>query len=113
VTYCDGVMRRPASLGRRSSREPVYQITGARRGLRDDVDWRTRRYAISMTVRTVCFVLAVVAHGWLRWVLMFLALVLPYLAVVFANSGRERIEPMSDVDHAADRRALGGTKGSP
>ena len=65
-----------------------------------------------MTVRTVCFVLAVVAHGWLRWVLMFLALVLPYLAVVFANSGRERIEEMSDVDQAGDRRALGGTDGS-
>jgi hypothetical protein len=112
VTYCEGVTRRPGSLGRRSSREPVYQITGARRGVRDDVDSRTRRYAISMTIRTVCFVLGVLASGWLRWVLIALAIVLPYLAVVFANSGRERVEEMSDVDLATDKRALGGTNSS-
>jgi len=65
-----------------------------------------------MTIRTICFVLAVVAHGWLRWVLIALAIVLPYLSVVFANSGRERIEEMSDVDLVTDKRALGGTNGS-
>ena len=65
-----------------------------------------------MTIRTVCFVLGVLAHGWLRWVLIALAIVLPYLAVVFANSGRERIEEMSDVDLVTDKRALGGTNGS-
>jgi hypothetical protein len=72
--------------------EPVYQITGARRGVRDDVDSRTRRYLMSMGVRTACFLGAVVTHGWVRWVLIGGALLLPYVSVVFANGGRERIE---------------------
>ena len=108
VTYCVGVTRRPGSLGRRTSREPVYQITGARRGVRDDVNSRTRRYLVSMGIRTACFVFAVVAHGWLRWVLIFGAVVLPYLSVVFANGGRERIEELPDAGLATDRRTLGG-----
>lgn len=45
-----------------------------------------------MGVRTACFLGAVVAGGWLRWVLIAGALVLPYLSVVFANGGRERVE---------------------
>ena len=111
MTYCEGVMRRPGRLGRRSSREPVYQITGARRGVRDDVNSRTRRYLISMGVRTVCFILAVVTTGWLRWVFIAAAILLPYLSVVFANGGRERIEEMPESRLAGDQRALGGTKG--
>lgn len=86
----------------------MYKITAARRGVRDDVNSRTRRYLVSMGVRTVCFVLAVVAHGWLRWVLVAAALVLPYLSVVFANSGRERIEAMPVTDRADDTRAIDG-----
>jgi hypothetical protein len=78
--------RRPAA-----SQEPIYQITSARPGVRDDVDYRTRRYLISMGIRTVCFLGAVVVDGWLRWVLVAGALVLPYVSVVFANGGRERI----------------------
>ena len=111
MTYCEGVTRRPGSLGRRSSREPVYQITGARRGVRDDVNSRTRRYLISMGVRTVCFILAVVTTGWLRWVFIAAAILLPYLSVVFANGGRERIEEMPESGLTGDQRALGGTKG--
>jgi hypothetical protein len=99
---------RLAGLRRGGPREPVYQITGARRGVRDDVDGRTRRYLVSMGIRTVCFVLAVVADGWLRWTLIAAALVLPYLSVVFANGGRERIETLPDPDIAADRRAIDG-----
>jgi hypothetical protein len=34
--------------------------------------------------------------------------VLPYLSVVFANGGRERIETMPDTDLASDRRAIDG-----
>ena len=82
--------RVPAAL-RRPERAPIHQITGARPGVRDDVNSRTRRYLVSMGVRTVCFLLAVVTDGWLRWVMIAAAVVLPYLSVVFANSGRERI----------------------
>jgi Protein of unknown function (DUF3099) len=90
---------------RAAAQEPVYQITSARRGVRDDVERRTRRYLISMGVRTACFLGAVVAGGWLRWVLIAGALVLPYLAVVFANGGRERVEE-GPLFHDEDVRAI-------
>jgi len=77
--------------GRRA--RPVYEITDARRGLTDDVRYRQRRYIISMSIRTACFVLAVVSTGALRWIFFVAALVLPYLSVVFANGGREPTHP--------------------
>jgi hypothetical protein len=100
----------PPRFRRRSAvtaRQPVYQITSARPGVRDDVDTRTRRYLISMGVRTGCFLGAVAASGWLRWVLFAGALVLPYLAVVLANGGRERIED-SSAFHDPDIQAIKG-----
>lgn len=40
-----------------------------------------------MGVRTACFIGAVaVGPGWLRWVLIAGAVLLPYLAVIFANT---------------------------
>jgi len=96
-----------------ASRDPVFQITGARRGVRDDVNSRTRRYLYSMGVRTACFVLAVLADGWLRWVLISGAIVLPYLSVVFANGGRERVENLPDAaglpEPSQPPRAIGGS----
>ncbi len=60
-----------------------------------------------MGVRTICFLLAVVTDGWLRWVMIGAAVVLPYLSVVFANGGRERIEALP-VMAAPDRTAIDG-----
>jgi hypothetical protein len=91
------------------AREPVYEITGARRGVRDDVNSRTRRYLISMGIRTVCFILAVLADGWLRWALIVAAILLPYLSVVFANGGRERTVDLPEPDLRESRRAIGGS----
>jgi hypothetical protein len=68
----------------------VQTVTSARRPLREDVDHRTERYLISMGIRTACVILAVVATGALRWVFLAGAVLLPYLAVVLANAGRER-----------------------
>jgi Flp pilus assembly protein TadB len=52
---------------------------------------RQRRYLISMGVRTACFLGAVVVGpGWLRWVLVAGAVLLPYVAVVFANAEGRR-----------------------
>lgn len=78
--------RRPRS---RRGDEDVFQITAAPKPLTEDVGGRTRRYLISMAVRTVCVVGAVLVDGWLRWVLLAGAVLLPYVAVVFANGGRE------------------------
>jgi hypothetical protein len=92
----------------RRNRPPVYSITGARPAVRDDVNSRTRRYLVSMGIRTVCFLLAVVTDGWLRWVLIAAAVLLPYLSVVFANSGRERIESMPVVPRTDVPKAIDG-----
>ncbi|MEU0372209.1 DUF3099 domain-containing protein [Streptomyces sp. NPDC006283] len=70
----------------------VYRITGARRGLADDVRGRQRRYVISMSVRTVSVILAAVLWNVERHVAIValaLGILLPYVAVVIANAGRE------------------------
>ncbi|MFI1069692.1 DUF3099 domain-containing protein [Streptomyces puniciscabiei] len=71
----------------------VFRITGARTGLAEDVRGRQRRYVISMTIRTVSVILAVSLWNVERYVAV-VALVagalLPYIAVVIANAGRER-----------------------
>jgi hypothetical protein len=108
VAYREGVKRPFGGVRRTTPREPVYQITGARRTVREDVNARTRRYLVSMGVRTVCFVLAVVAHGWLRWGFIVAAVILPYLSVVFANGGRERAIDLPPSDVASDRHAIDG-----
>jgi hypothetical protein len=59
----------------------------------EDIAYRERRYLVMMGIRIVCFVVAIllfVAHaGWLAAVPAVGAIVIPYIAVVFANGGRE------------------------
>jgi len=43
-----------------------------------------------MGIRTICVIGAIFIPGWPRWVLIAGAVVLPYLAVVIANSGGSR-----------------------
>jgi hypothetical protein len=65
----------------------VVRITDAPVSRADEIGARQRRYLLSMGLRTVCFVGAiVVGQGWLRWVLVAGALLLPYVAVVMANT---------------------------
>jgi hypothetical protein len=66
---------------------PTFSISQARESLDDEMHHRMKRYLISMSIRTVCFVLAVVLHGWMRWTMALAAIVLPYIAVVMANAG--------------------------
>ncbi|WP_436958627.1 DUF3099 domain-containing protein [Streptomyces sp. SudanB182_2057] len=71
----------------------VFRITGARTGLAEDVRGRQRRYVISMSVRTVSVILAASLWNVERYVAivaLVLGAVLPYVAVVVANAGRER-----------------------
>jgi Protein of unknown function (DUF3099) len=70
----------------------VFRITGARRGLAEDVRGRQRRYVISMSIRTLSVVLTVVLWNIERPVAigtLILGALLPYVAVVIANAGRE------------------------
>ncbi|WP_168221393.1 DUF3099 domain-containing protein [Actinomadura sp. WMMA1423] len=79
----------------RHHREPaVYTVTDAPRPMSEDIGHRQRRYLVSMAVRTLCFVGAVVAAvagapWWLAVLMVVAAAILPYVAVVFANGGRE------------------------
>lgn len=72
---------------------PVFRITGARTGLAEDVRGRQRRYVISMSIRTIAVILAATLWNVERYfaiVALVAGAVLPYIAVVVANAGRER-----------------------
>ncbi len=67
--------------------DPV-RITTATRSQSEDVAGRQRRYLISMTIRTACFLLAVVSMGhWFMWIFLAASFFLPTIAVVLANAG--------------------------
>lgn len=107
-------MRRRGHGASRREQEDVPTITSARRALHEDVDQRTHRYLVSMGIRTACLVLAVVVEGPLRWVFLAGAIFLPYVAVVFANAGREPekeadalIEPLPQTPQISDRPEAG------
>jgi Flp pilus assembly protein TadB len=70
--------------------EAPVSITSARPSHSDDIRRRQTKYLVSMGVRTVCFVLAVVFDGPLRWVFVAAAFALPYFAVVIANAADGR-----------------------
>ncbi|MEV8601169.1 DUF3099 domain-containing protein [Streptomyces griseoviridis] len=102
----------------------VFRITGARTGLDEDVRGRQRRYVISMLIRTLSVILAATLWNVERHVAvvaLVLGVLLPYVAVVIANAGRENapglpttfvtapVRPML----AAPRPADGFTEGAP
>jgi hypothetical protein len=77
----------------RGQRKTVYHVTDALRPMSEDIRYRQRRYLISMGIRTVCLLTAIVLAGrgpvWLIGLMIAAAVVLPYVSVVFANGGRE------------------------
>jgi hypothetical protein len=86
----------------------TYRITTARKSVVDDQSARVRGYVISMSIRIVCFLLAVVTTGWLRWTFVAGALLIPYFAVVFANGGREPNEDPPDTLGSFSKQLGGG-----
>ncbi|WP_373308982.1 MULTISPECIES: DUF3099 domain-containing protein [Streptomyces] len=78
---------------RKHGETEVFRITEARQSLADDVRGRQRRYVISMSVRTLAVIAAAVLWNVERHVAivaLVLGGLLPYIAVVIANAGRER-----------------------
>jgi hypothetical protein len=71
----------------------VHLVTQARRPMSEDIRYRQNRYLLMMGIRLVCFIAALlmfVNHlGWLAAIPAVGAIVIPYIAVVFANGGRE------------------------
>jgi hypothetical protein len=70
----------------RGADDRAIRITTASMSRHDEIARRQRRYIMSMSLRTVCFIGAVLTEGWIRWVLVAAAVVLPYVAVVMANA---------------------------
>jgi hypothetical protein len=98
----------------RGAGDDVQSLTSARRPHSEDQRARQRRYLISMVIRTVCFALAIFVDGPWRWVFIAAAVFLPYVAVVFANAGRETAGPGPVAPPAAPMGAIGpGRPGPP
>ena len=91
----------------------VHSITGAVESLSSEQTGRTRRYLISMTIRTACVILAIIVPGWPRWVFLAGAVLLPYLAVVAANAGRNRRSSPPPAPVLPTTRALPAGPGGP
>ena len=69
----------------------------------EDIRYRQHRYLLMMGIRTLCFAIAIVlfvAH--LKWLILIPAIgaiVIPYVAVVFANGGREPDNTRGFLEH--------------
>ncbi|HYH34207.1 MAG TPA: DUF3099 domain-containing protein [Nocardioides sp.] len=86
----------------------AVRITTASSSPREDIARRQRRYVVSMSLRTACFVGAIlVGAGWLRWVLVAGALLLPYVAVVMANAVTTKPDGFSLTEAPGTRPELG------
>ena len=88
------------------------RITTASSSRNEDIAARQRRYLFSMSLRTICFVGAVVTTGWLRWVLVAGAILLPYVAVVMANAVATRSDGFELTDGGSARPQLPSGTGS-
>lgn len=102
--------RRPHSDG---DDNDVYEVTAASPPLSEDQSARMRAYTVQMIIRTACFIGAVIAEGWLRWVLFGGAMVLPYIAVVLANNTRQvqsgELSSLTDAERQLPERASEST----
>jgi Flp pilus assembly protein TadB len=105
---------------RKQDEPEVPRITSAPEPLADDVARRQKRYLIQMGIRVLCFALAVLTWNhiplWLSVVFIVGAVVLPYVAVILANAGRERSdasETFIDPRELGPGRGNGGSLGGP
>ncbi|MFC6285169.1 DUF3099 domain-containing protein [Nocardioides sp. GCM10027113] len=91
---------------KRASSDAV-RITTAATSPQADLKARQRRYLYSMSLRTICFVGAIlVGPGWFRWVLVAGAIVLPYIAVVMANAVASKSDDFALQDDLTQRPQL-------
>ena len=90
-------------MGHGARAEQVHLVTQARRPMSEDIRYRQHRYLIMMGIRTLCFAIAIVlfvAH--LRLLVLIPAvgaIIIPYIAVIFANGGREPDNTRGFLEH--------------
>ena len=90
----------------------VISVTSAQPGRSEDLDSRIMRYAWMMSIRVVCFVLAIVTPSPWRWMFIIAAVVLPYFAVVLANAQRSTSLSSAPPFIAPERPAIGPREGA-
>src|SRR4029079_8108210 len=97
--------------------DPPVRITTASAGAEADIASRQKRDVITMGVRTLCFVAVAIlamSHlgpGWLPWIFVIGAVILPYVAVVMANAASTKSDGFELRDGASqDKQLPGGTK---
>lgn len=112
-------------MSTRKQDEPeIPRITSAPEPLAEDVSRRQKRYLIQMGIRVLCFAIAVITWSHIpMWISLFFivgAVVLPYVAVILANAGRERrdedttfFDPREIDPGRSDEHHVGGPSGGP
>ncbi|ACU71216.1 integral membrane protein [Catenulispora acidiphila DSM 44928] len=93
---------------KRGHQDVVFGLTDAPKPLSQDIRSRESKYLMAMGIRVAAFLLIVLLPIDWPWKLGLaaLALVLPYVAVVYANGGREP-QPGADSPFTiAEQRAL-------
>ena len=97
-------------MSRQSKQESAQTVTAVPVSAAEDRAFRQRAYLISMSLRVVCFLSAVLlpAPMPVRIVLIAGAIFLPYFAVVVANAARRRTseQPQSVGSTHGDRAEL-------
>lgn len=91
------------------SARPVL-ITDAQQSRIDEHNSRRKRYTLTMGLRIVCLILAAIFYKivWLMAILVVLACVLPWMAVLIANDRPpKRAERINRFGHPAPDRGLG------
>ncbi|KAA1429287.1 DUF3099 domain-containing protein [Nocardioides antri] len=87
------------------------RITTAGSTPQADLARRQRRYIISMSIRTACFIGAAIAGmagiTWLWPILIAAAVILPYVAVVNANAASSKTDALPLTDGGRSDRQLG------
>jgi hypothetical protein len=105
-------------MARKRAADAPIRITTAHSSVGADISHRQRRYLIAMGVRTLCFLmvaLLAITHlgpGWLPWIFVVGAVVLPYVAVVMANASGAKSDGFELMDGASQDRELPGRTNS-
>jgi Flp pilus assembly protein TadB len=102
---------------KRDGNAAPIRITTASAGARADIDSRQKRYLVAMGIRTLCFLVVAalaISHagpGWLPWIFVVAAVVLPYVAVVMANASRTKSDDFElRTGPSQDKQLPGATK---
>jgi peptidoglycan/LPS O-acetylase OafA/YrhL len=101
-------------MARKRAADVPIRITTAQSSVGADISHRQRRYLIAMGVRTLCFLVVAglaISHagpGWLPWIFVVGAVVLPYVAVVMANAAGTKSDGFELLDGPSQDPELPG-----